>query len=88
MKRSKSIEERSELFDSISNLGYGLFIGGSLAAYLPYWSCVIFGAISVFFGFLNWKTGFASTKARAADKLDALRYRGIYPAPGEGRDED
>lgn len=43
---------------------------------------------SLVFSLLDWKTGFASRQARAADQLDLLRYRGLYPPAGTGTDDD
>lgn len=37
---------------------------------------------------LDWRTGHVGIKADAQDRLDALRFRGLYPREGEGTDED
>lgn len=81
---------RSEQLESLVTISAWAFMGAVTATASPNGNVVIFtyAAMCGLLTFLNCRTGFSSTKLRAADKLDAMRYRGIYPREGHGTDED
>jgi len=85
-----SPRNRSQLLSSLSVTFTGAYIGASLVHWLGRYE--LLGLILLFAAFacglLDWRTGHVGIKADAQDRLDALRFRGLYPREGEGSDED
>ncbi len=85
-----STRSRSQLLSSLSLSFTGAYIGASLVHWLGAFDLI--GFILLFAAFacslLDWRTGHVGIKADAQDRLDALRFRGLYPREGEGNDED
>ena len=81
---------RSEVLESASFALYWATIGALMASLASDTKVVFFACFGLWLvlAVLNWLSVSSSTTFRAAEKLDALRYRGIYPPEGKGTNED
>lgn len=81
---------RSALLDTFATIFYWGATGAVLAHWLGKGDRVSFYLFlaGLACSLLNWRLGFAATRAQAADKIDAMRFRGEYPRVGEGSDDD
>lgn len=68
----------------------GLYIGAVLMSLSGdnSWLPLIFIALSLAFSILDGKVNTKEKQNLMAEKVDAFRYRGLYPPKGEGSDED
>lgn len=85
-----SLRNKSALLEYATTATFYAFIGVWLAskpANVSFWFW-FFTVTSIGFAIWDARLGNASKKAREADYLDALRYRGEYPPEGKGSDED
>ena len=87
----RNFYDKADLLDRLGDQFFSLFFGSILG------STVIFdqlnlGLIFGFAGIVCWillhRTGVNLREIRAAEKRDALRYRGVYPLPGQGSNDD
>jgi len=84
------LRARSELLDYSATVFYWGATGATLVWWLGRGDRIAFYLflLGLACNFFDWRTGFAGKKARADDRRDALRFRGLYPREGEGSDED
>jgi len=81
---------RSDLLYWLSTLFAGGGVGVTLVLLVGQaWAigyCLLWASFAC--SFLDWRRRHASIKAQVDDRLDALRFRGVYPREGEGTDDD
>lgn len=85
-----SLRNKSALLEYATTATFYAFIGVWLAskpANVSFWFW-FFTVTSIGFAIWDARLGNASKKAREADHIDALRYRGKYPGVGKGSDDD
>ena len=83
--------DQADFLDRMSDFCFALFNGaliGSTKIFGHDFLWLLFGLAGIVCWILLRRTGVNLREVRAAEKLDALRYRGLYPLPGQGGDED
>ncbi len=88
-RSEQSARTWSETAEWLSPLLSGVTFGAFFCLWFDAGNVIIASTmLGLVFSVIDLKTGFRARKERVEERLDALRYRGLYPPDGEGNDDD